>query len=254
MLAKTYAIAHIIASRGVNDDEAPKWDYDPIGGDLQEETGQEAADTWEDCFGVERIPLSTPLFGAGAQFYHESTNSMSPVSAGFAPHDPHIPELDHMASQAQERQQFQIPRGPMQSSQEDRLTPETSALNYFPLGQHDPRLYLSSPIPYTSVGESLSPVSTPFAWTAPTFPPNTGTQSSLLSHVTSAGTSGSLDSSGVCPDCGYKVSTAKEARVRNNSVRRHIRERHGQSVICPQCGQNFTRPSNMERHITEVHG
>ena len=253
MLAKTYAIAHIIASRGVNDNEAPKWDYDPIGGILQEEAGQEAANTLEECFGANRIPLATSLLGTGAQFDEESTDSMNPVSAAFDPRDPRIPEFDHITHEDQECQQFQTPGGLMLSSQEDRLTPEILVSNYFPPGQHDSRHYSSSPNPYTSIGQSLTPVATPFASTTPTSLPNTGPQSSPLSHMTSAGTVSSLDGSGVCPECGYKVSVAKEDEDRNKNVRRHMREKHGQSVKCPQCGQNFSRPSNMKRHITNTH-
>ena len=239
MLAKTYAIAHIIASRGVNDDEAPEWDWDPIGSVLQEETGQEAANTSEECFGA---PLVTFLLGTGAQYDEESTAR-----------DRRIPELDHMTHEDQEGQQFQTPGGLMQSSQEDRLTLETLGPDYFPPGQDDPRHYFSSPIPSTSVGQSLTPVTTPFASTTPTSLPNTGPQTSPLSHMTSAGTVSSLDGSGVCPECGYKVSVAKEDEDRNKNVRRHLREKHGQSVKCPQCGQNFSRPSNMKRHITNTH-
>lgn len=99
----------------------------------------------------------------------------------------------------------------------------------------------------------FSPVATPFAWTTPTSLPNTGPQSSLLGHMTSAGTVSSLDGSGVCPECSNKVSAAKKDEDRNKNVRRHIRERHGQSVKCPQCGQTFSRPSNMKRHITNTH-
>ena len=237
MLAKTYAIAHIITSRGVNDDEAPEWD--PISGILQEGTGQEAANILEECFGA---PLVTSLLGTGAQYHEESTAR-----------DRHIPELDHMTHEDQECQQFQTPGGLMLSSQEDRLTPETLGSDYFPPGQDDPRHYFSSPIPSTSIGQTLTPVTTTFASTTPTSLPNTGPQSSSLSHVTSARTSSSLDGSGVCPQCGCKVSAAKKAKYRNNNVRRHIRERHRQSVKCPQCGRNFTRLSNTERHITETH-
>ena len=79
MLAKTYAIAYIIASRGMNDEEPPKYYYDPIGGNLQEGTRQEAVKTFEGSFGADRIPLSTPLLGTGAQFDYESTGSMNPV-------------------------------------------------------------------------------------------------------------------------------------------------------------------------------
>ena len=53
----------------------------------------------------------------------------------------------------------------------------TSTLDYFPLGQYNPRHHFSSAIPYTSIGQSLSPVAIPFAWTTPTSLPNTGPQS-----------------------------------------------------------------------------
>ena len=239
MLAEIDAIAHIIASRGVNDDEAPRWDYDPISGILQEQAGQEDANILEECFGA---PLVTSLLGTGAQYDKESTAR-----------DHRIPELDHMTHEDQECQQFQTPGGLMLSSQEDRLTPETLGSDYVPPGQDDPRQYYSSPLPSTSIGQSLTPVTTPFALTTPTSLPNTGPQSFSLSPMTSAGTVSSFDGSGVCPECSYKVSVAKEDGDRNKNVRRHMREKHGQSVKCPQCGRNFSRPSNMKRHITNTH-
>ena len=251
MLAEMYA--HIVASRGMDDNDAPKWDYDPFDGDLMDSTMKDAPDMLEESCGADRITLPTPLLGTGAQFDDKATDYMNPVSAPFDPHDRRIPELDHMTYEDQKRQQFQTPGRLMQSSQEDRLTPETSVSNYFPLGQHGPRHYFSSPTPYTSIEQSHSPASTPFARSTPISPPNTGPQSSFLSHTTSAGTVSSLDGSGVCPKCGHKVSAAEKAENRNKNVGRHIRERHGQSVKCPQCGQNFTRPSNMKRHITEIH-
>ena len=49
-----------------------------------------------------------------------------------------------MAYEDQEFQQFQTPGGLTQSSQGETLAPETLVSNYFSLGQHDPRHYLSS--------------------------------------------------------------------------------------------------------------
>ena len=239
MLAEMYAIAHIIPSRGMDDNETPEWHYDFFEQDLQNETRQDAENTLEESCGADQITLSNPFFAMGAQFDNASTDR--------------IPELEPMTYEDLTRQQFQTPGSFMQSSQEDLLRPETLTSSYFSLGEHDPRHYFSSPIPYTSIEQFHSPASTPITRTRPTSLSNMGPQSSLLSHTTSAATAGSLDGSGVCPECGYKVSTAEKAKHRNDNVRRHIRERHRQSVKCPQCGQNFTRPSNMDRHITIVH-
>ena len=253
MLAKTYAIAHIIASRGMNDDEPPKCDHDPIGAELQEGTRQEVANTFERHFGAERIPLTTSLLGTGAQFDYESTGSRDPVSALIDPYNRRIPELDHMRYEDQQCHQFQTPGGLMQSSQEDFLAAQTLLSISFPLRQHHSTQNSSSPMPNTSIGQCLSPVSTPFASATPTSQPNNGPQDSLPSQTTTIGTGSSLDGSGVCPECGHKVSVAKKEENRNNNVRRHMREHHGQSVKCPQCGKDFSRQSNMRRHITDTH-
>ena len=158
-----------------------------------------------------------------------------------------------MTYEDQELQQYQTPEGLMQPSQEDLLAAQPLVSLHFPLRQHDPRHNSSSSIPNTSIGQSLSSVSTPFAWTMPTSLPSTGPRSSLPSHTTTTGTGSSLDGSGVCPECGHKVSVAKKEEDRNKNVRRHMREQHGQSVKCPQCGKDFSRPSNMRRHITDTH-
>ena len=252
-LLRCTQIANIITSRQMNDEEAPKWNYDPFDADLKDETRQDAENRLEESFGADQITLPNPFFAMGAQFDDESTDCMSPVPASFNLHGHSIPEPDHMTYEDQTRQQFQTPGSFIQLSPEDRLTPETLASSYFRLGQQDPRHYFSSSTPCTSIEQSLSPASTPIAGTTPTSLPNTGPQSSLLSHTTSAATATSLDGSGVCPQCGYKVSAAAKLEDRNKNVRRHERERHGPPVKCPECGLTFPRPSNMKRHITIVH-
>ena len=227
MLAKTSAIAHIIASRGMNDDEPPKCDHDPVGGELQEGTRQEAANTFEGHSGAERIPLTTSLLGTGAQFDYESTGSRDPVSALIDPHNRRIPELDHMRYEDQQCQQLQTLGSLMQSSQEDLLAAQTLLSITFPLRKHHSTQDSSSPMPNTSIEQPLLPVSTHFASATPTCQPNNGPQGSLPSQTTTIGTGSSLDGSGVCPDCGCKVSVAKKEENRNNNVRRHMREHYG---------------------------
>ena len=251
MFAEMYA--HIVASREMDDNEAPKWDYDPFDADLKDKTRQDAANTLEGSRRADRMTLPTPLLGTGAQFDHESTECMNLGSTPLDTHDRRIPELDHMTHEDQTRQQLQTPGSLMQSSQEDRLTPERSVSNYFSVGQHNSRHYLLSSVSLTSVGKSHLQASTPIAKTTPTSLLNTGPHSSLLSRTTSAATASSLDGSGFCPKCGYKVSAAEKPENRNKNVRRHMRERHGQSGTCTECGQTFSRPSNMKRHITDIH-
>ena len=234
-----------IASRGMDDNEAPTWDYDPIDEDLKDETRQDAANTLEESCGADQSTLPSPFFGMGAHFDDEFDDESTDL----------LSELDHMTNEDQTRQHFQRPGSFMQSSNEALLRPETSASNYFLPGQHGPRHYSSSPIPYTSIEQSHSPASTSIARTAPTSLLTTGPQSSLLSHTTSAATTSSLDGSGVCPQCGYKVSTAEKPKDRNNNVNRHMREQHrqGQSVKCPEGDHTSQRSSNEGRHIRLVH-
>ena len=151
-----------------------------------------------------------------------------------------------MTNEDQQCQQFQAPGGLMQPAQEDLLAAQTLVSLHFPLRQHDPRNHYSSALSYTSVA-------VPFASAMATSQPNNGPQGSLPSQTTTTGTVSSLDGSGVCPECSRKVSVAKKEEDRNKSVRSHMREQHGQTVKCPQCGKDFSRPSNMRRHITDTH-
>ncbi len=254
-LLRCTQIAHIIMSRHMNDNGALEWSHDPFDADLNDETQQDAENTLEESCGADRITLSNDLLKTGAQFDNESTDFTNPVFTPFDPHGHRIPELDHMTYEDRTRQRFQTPGSSMRLPQEDRLMPETSASNYFPPGQHDSRFYFLLPMSYTSIEQSHSPASIriPIARTTPTSLPNTGPQSPLLSSATSVTTASSRDGSGVCPECGDKVSNAAKLVDRNKNVNRHMRERHGQPVNCPECDQTFPRPSNMQRHFNNTH-
>ena len=81
MLAEMYA--HIVSSRDIDDNEAPKWDCDPYDADLEDETRQDAGKTLVKSCDVDRNTLPNPFLGTGAQFDDKSTDFMNPVSAPF---------------------------------------------------------------------------------------------------------------------------------------------------------------------------
>ena len=245
-------IANIITSRDVNDNADLEWKHDYFDEYLKDNTRTE--NTSEKSYGADQTTLPNSFSGMGAQFDKIPTSDMNSASTPPNPHYHRMLELDPVSDEDQTSQRFQTPERFTQSSQGDRLTPITSASTHFLLGHDDPRHYFSLTTPSTSIGQSHSLVSTPIAQTTPTSLLSTSLKSSLPGNTTSAATTGSPDSSGVCPICSDKVSAAKNAKDRKKNVNRHMRETHrGKRVECPECAQTFRRPSNMMRHVKDIH-